>query len=360
MRSLLELVETQTERIVETAIAKLRLAAPDRTVVELADGIQPFLRDFAGALRIAYGEDGTATLPGHSVEAGRHGRQRFRHGFDVLVVVRDYGALCDSITDTAMECRYEMTTREAQVLKQCVDAATSASVDEYWRASHATRQRQADDTLHALVDQIRAEVGTGRMAYRALQSGMIGFTSQTARLVERSFRRIEHALAKTVAASVRANDSRPPERIEIETWLREVLAGVARLDGQRLDVEIEPGLEVDGDSNLLAAAVAHLVQNAITYSHAQATITVSAYTARDTFVNVDVRDECGGLPVNMDVDRFLPYFIEGGERDAPALGLALVQRAAVVHDGEVTVHNRPGAGCTFRLRISRRRDASLT
>lgn len=353
-----EFLERHRDEVVELALSRLRAATPDRTDPELADGLEEFVRNVEATLRREDGQDTVTALPGQSITAARHGRQRYQHGFDVLVVVRDYGAVCDSISEAAIARNLQFTARETQLLNRCVDAATSTAIDEYWHESQAAGQTRAADALSSLAQEIRTEIASGRMAFRAIQSGSLGLQSRTAGLVDRSFRRIEHMLAKSVtSARLDAQSSVVGTSIDVEVWLQSVVAGLARERGIRVYVSAPADLTLEGDLPLLSSAVSHLVQNAVTYSKEGARVEVRAYVSDDPYINIDVSDECGGLPPNITDELFIPYFLEGGRHEAPPLGLSIAQRAAVAHHGEVIVRNLPGQGCVFRLRLPRSRDA---
>jgi signal transduction histidine kinase/CHASE2 domain-containing sensor protein len=114
-----------------------------------------------------------------------------------------------------------------------------------------------------------------------------------------------------------------------------------------------------GDADLITRAVTNLIDNAIKFSPADSTVTVSAHTDVQAMV-IEVADEGHGIS-----PEFLPSIFEKFYRvprvtdaDVPGtgLGLALVREVAELHGGRVSVESKPGAGSVFSLRLPIQKD----
>lgn len=57
----------------------------------------------------------------------------------------------------------------------------------------------------------------------------------------------------------------------------------------------EEGLAVEGDRQVLAAALANILQNAVKFTRPGGRVSLSA-SAMDDRILIGVEDECGGLP----------------------------------------------------------------
>ena len=62
-----------------------------------------------------------------------HGRDLLRQGFTVSQVVHDYGDVCQSITDLAMEMNAPISTDDFRTLNRCLDDAIAGAVTEFGR-----------------------------------------------------------------------------------------------------------------------------------------------------------------------------------------------------------------------------------
>ena len=103
---------------------------------------------------------------------------------------------------------------------------------------------------------------------------------------------------------------------------------------------------LEGDETLLQLAVTHLVRNAVQASPTGGRVRMAVEPARDG-VRLVVEDEGPGIP---DVDPrriFEPFFLT--RANGRGLGLAIVRRVVLAHEGTVRAMARPGGGARFEL-----------
>ncbi|OJT21951.1 hypothetical protein BO221_24700 [Archangium sp. Cb G35] len=105
---------------------------------ELADHIPDFMREVVAALRRE--EEGQSPKTHRVGPLGwEHGEQRFRVGFDLPSMVREYGTLHDCIHEFVEEQGQALIrVEEVRVLVQCFNRAISEAVVHYTRI----RERQ--------------------------------------------------------------------------------------------------------------------------------------------------------------------------------------------------------------------------
>ncbi|MEM9668280.1 MAG: HAMP domain-containing sensor histidine kinase [Pseudomonadota bacterium] len=96
----------------------------------------------------------------------------------------------------------------------------------------------------------------------------------------------------------------------------------------------------------------NLVSNAVKYSNAGDTVTLSAGELAGT-VFLSVKDEGAGMD-QADLDRIAAPFAQGDNakgRAGTGLGLAVVQRFAELHGGRVVIDTAPGKGTRVRVTL---------
>lgn len=119
-------------------------------------------------------------------------------------------------------------------------------------------------------------------------------------------------------------------------------------------VDKPTGAVVLGDRSLLTTAVGNLVENAVNYSEAGSTVTVSSAIRRG-HVHIAVSDNGIGIAPK-DQRRIFERFFRADPARSRAtggtgLGLAIVKHIASNHGGSIHVFSRPGIGSTFTLRL---------
>ena len=146
------------------------------------------------------------------------------------------------------------------------------------------------------------------------------------------------------------------ERIPVREILAEVEIGaavVAHSMGLHLRVDTVDGdVIVASDRQILAAAVANLLQNALKFTRPGTTVTLRA-TATEDRVFIDVADECGGLPLDKQENLLKPFVQKDGDRSGLGLGLSICAKAMKSVDGALRIRDLPGEGCVFTLDLPR-------
>jgi two-component system phosphate regulon sensor histidine kinase PhoR len=126
--------------------------------------------------------------------------------------------------------------------------------------------------------------------------------------------------------------------------------------GVRLTAESPSGvLSVIGDGERLERALSNLVANALKFTPAEGSITVSASGTEEEVV-VSVRDTGIGIDAEQQPRVFERFYKADRGRGGGGigLGLAIVKHIVLAHEGNVTVESRAGRGSTFTMRLPRR------
>jgi signal transduction histidine kinase len=131
----------------------------------------------------------------------------------------------------------------------------------------------------------------------------------------------------------------------------ELYDAAAEESAVQLRIAIESPVWASGDRDLLASAVASLIDNAIKYAGSGATVKVSAQ-AEPQGVVISVRDNGPGIPIN-ELQRVTERFYRLDQaRSLPGngLGLAIVAAIAQLHGGQLRLEDgNPGLRASILL-----------
>ena len=346
--------------------------APRPTEFELEHGIPLFLDQLAATLSSKLGirartGDVVSDVHGSTIgdqtvsdSATKHGGDLLRMGFTVAQVVNDYGDACQAITELAIERQATIRTEEFQALNLCLDDAIAGAVSEFQRQREI--QVVAEDTerstqdLGFLAHELRNLLSTANLAYAALRNGSVGISGSTGTALGKTLTRLGNLVDRSFAMVRLKVGVESRERIVIGEFIEEVEVSAmmeAKARGHRLTVQTDDvRAEVEGDRQILASVVANLLQNAFKYSRPGGHVALRTSTTPAT-VQIDVEDECGGLPPGKAEMLFKPFEQHGKDRSGLGLGLAICVRGAETVGGAVRVRDLPGKGCVFSLAIPR-------
>jgi signal transduction histidine kinase len=325
--------------------------APRPTDVELEYGVPLFLDQLVGALRHALEPD---PQPDAAIRdsAVRHGNELLHGGFTIAQVVRDYGGICQAITEMAVERAESITAREFQTLNLCLDDGIAAAVTEFGRL----REHEGSARASHLAHELRNKMNTALLAFETLKAGTVGVAGSTGRVLERSLAGMRSLLDRELIEVRLGAELHHFEPIVVRELLEDVevaaaMDAVAR--GLRFSVAPTPSeLMVSGDREILASVVSNLLQNALKFSRAGGQVSLRATGTADR-VFIEVEDECGGLPPGKVDALFQPFSQHSADRSGLGLGLGICRRGARINSGEIRVVNRPGSGCVFTVDLPR-------
>lgn len=148
-------------------------------------------------------------------------------------------------------------------------------------------------------------------------------------------------------------DAQPSDmKAVIEYAIEMVQPGIEEKNMQ-LKTFLEP-LTVKGDANRLVQILMNLLSNAIAYSAAEKTITISLYQKKNYAV-IDVADEGIGIgpkELNRLFERF--YRVDKARSrnsGGTGLGLSIVKHLVEAHHGKIEVKSTPGVGSVFTIHL---------
>jgi signal transduction histidine kinase len=341
------------------ACAKARVAlrtSPKPSDAELTNGIPVFLDQLCAALRLAKSTDVVA----HgqiSESAGRHGRDLLRMGLTIGQVVHDYGDVCQTITELAVQQDAAIAGQEFRILNLCLDDAIAEAVTEYARQREHTIADQGTERLGVLAHDLRNLLHTATLTFESIKSGRVAAGGSTGLVHSRSLMGLRDLVDRSLADVRLDAGIECLESISVAGFVDEIEIGAlhqARARGLHLAVaSVDRAVTIVGDRQTLAAAISNLLQNAFKFTrkHGSVSLTTRATTDRVLF---EIEDECGGLPPGKAEDLFRPFKQRSADRSGVGLGLSICLKAARANAGELHVRDLPGKGCVFTLDLPRK------
>ncbi len=357
-----EFLTANTSEIIARTRAKVAArTTPVPTEAVLENGVPLFLNQLIDRLCPSTADNDNGAI---EETAAQHGGELLTMGFTVSQLIHGYGDICQVVMLLADETHAQITVDEFRRFNRCLDDAIAHSVTEYERRRDQSITYQGAERLGSLAHELRNRLSAAMLAVTVLQEGTVGINGSTGAILVRNLRAmrdlINHSLVGVrldsgLGQRRRVSVAEIVGEVEIEASL-EAIAG-----GFKLAVSpVEHGIDVDADPQILSAAIANLLQNALKFSRPQGHVTLRTSATAD-HVRIEVEDECGGLPPDAAEHLFLPFAQRSANRIGLGLGLSISRKGVEAMDGALSVRDLPGTGCVFSIELPRlRRETAIT
>ena len=351
-----EFIAVHREEIIRRCRMKVSMrSVPPPTEAELDHGVPLFLEQLVDALRL-----GTPSSAAIGRTALLHGHDLLRQGFTVAQVVHDYGDVCQSITELAVELNAPISAGDFRTLNRCLDDAIAGAVTEYGRERIQSgiegESARGSERLGFLAHELRNVLHTATLAFEILQTGNVGITGSTGTLLQRSLRGLDALIGRSLAEIRLSQCSLHRQRFLVGGFIGD-LTLPARLESDAKGVTfavlpVDPDLAIEADRQILQAVVMNVLQNSFKFTrpHTRVTLRVRADSERAL---IEVEDECGGLPGGSALDLFRSFEQRGADRTGVGLGLAFCRWAVEANGGQIHARNIPDVGCVFTIDLPR-------
>jgi signal transduction histidine kinase len=367
------LSENRGELIERCRMKVAKRPSPRATEEELDHGITIFLDQIIKTLkaeesdrdvesREVSGPSGgaDAVLSEVGVAAKEHGRELLQHGFTIDQVVHDYGDLCQSVTDLAVERGAPIANHEFRTLNRCLDNAIAVAATEFSAQRDnifADKDARANERLGFFAHELRNHLNSATLALTAIKAGSVGLTGATGAVLDRSLVALRRLIDSSLSEA-RTTAGMPVRHrlFSLTEFIAEVQLSAsleAQVNKCTLTVSyVDSRLAVDADRELLLSAVGNLLQNAFKFTHSGSEVLLKVYAAGDRIL-IEVEDKCGGLPPG-DVEKmFLPFTQGGADTSGLGLGLSISRRSVEANGGTLNVRDVPASGCVFTIDLPR-------
>jgi signal transduction histidine kinase len=355
-----EFITSHREEIVSRCRSKVAARSPSFAEAAINHGVPVFLDQLVDTLDL-----GLTSSPEIARSAVQHGRDLLRRGFTVSQVVHDYGDVCQTITELAVERHVQIKTGDFRTMNRCLDDAIAGAVTEYGRAQdQSTLDREAargSERLGFLAHELRTIISTAIMAFEVLKTGNVGVAGSTGTVLHRSLWSSQALIERSLAEARLSQGIQRRESFLVSDFIHD-LVPAALLDAESRSITlrvlpVEAAVAIEADPQILAAVVASLLKNACRFTRPLSTVTLVVEASADR-VRIEVHDECDGLPATDINNLFRPFEHHSGEpasSDRPRIGfgLAFSRWAVEANDGRISARNLPGGGCVFTVDLPR-------
>jgi hypothetical protein len=172
--TLSDFITQNRDELIRRCRAKVakRTSSPP-TTADIDHGVPLFLNQLCEEL--THGQSHSHDI---SKSAREHGHDLLLKQFTVSEVVHDYGDVCQSVTDLAVELKASISTDDFRTMNRCLDDAIAGAVTQYAQEQDISRDGESHLIRHLLES---ASAG-----YEALRAGKVGFGGSTGNMVGQS------------------------------------------------------------------------------------------------------------------------------------------------------------------------------
>lgn len=351
-----EFVAVNREEIIRRCRAKVAArSVPSPTLAEMDHGVPVFLDQLMNALRC-----GVSSSPEIGRTAVQHGHDLLLQGLTVSQVVHDYGDVCQSITELAVETHAPISTDDFRTLNRCLDDAIAGAVTEFGRGQNQStldkETARGSERAGLLAHELRNLLNTAIMAFEVLKTGNVGVTGSTGTVLHRSLVGARTLISRSLAEVRLTQGVQNREQFRVSEFIEDLTPAAtleANARGIGLTVaSVDEEVVIDVDRQVLASVVMNLLQNAVKFTRPRTTISLSVGASTER-VFLEIQDECGGLPQGSTHELFRPFEQRGADRTGLGLGLAFSRGGIEANHGRIYARNLPNQGCVFIVDLPR-------
>ncbi|QOL26783.1 phosphate ABC transporter permease family protein [Thalassotalea sp. LPB0316] len=221
----------------------------------------------------------------------------------------------------------------------------------------SSQKRLLADISHELRSPLaRLQIAIG-IAQQSSADSMSEAQLSSLTRIEKEADEIETMISQVLALSrLEANQQQQAfEQVNLSSLVSQLCQDAqfeADAQSKALVCQVKPGIELNGDGQLLSRAFENLIRNAIKY--AQQTIQV-VLEEEDKTIHFFVQDDGGGVN-DEEIDKiFTPFYRASASRNRQSggvgLGLAITRSAISAHNGSVTAENAEPQGLKVSVRL---------
>lgn len=352
--SMATLLQQHRKELLARWLEKLRRTLPSEGALaesQLIDSFELYLDGLIETFRV-----GDSVLPEKSSIAREHGGQRHTLRRPIEDVVREYHLFFEAVIEIAIGLGRVPTSEDCVRLSRYLNRGTAAAAAEYARHRDSEVRTQQLEHFAFVTHEVRNPLNSASLAWNLLKAeGLLH--GPLADRMERSLNRIasvvDSALVDIRVRLASGSFGLREERVALSALLDEARAdaeGEAEAKQVTLNIESAKPIVLRIDRRLMFSALSNVVRNAVKFSRAGGHVELRAALSEGHPV-IEIEDSCGGLEPQVAERVFEAFQQSGHDRSGFGLGLALALEAVELHKGTISVQNRVGKGCVFRIEL---------
>jgi signal transduction histidine kinase len=255
----------------------------------------------------------------------------------------------------AVELNASITPDEFRTLNRCLDEAMAEAVSEFGRQRELSLSDDETERLGFFAHELRNVLSNSMLAFEILKNGTVGVGGSTGALLGRNLTRMRDLIDRSLAEVRLKAGIKKRERVLLTDFIEEVeVAATIEAKARGLQLTITPvprGVSIEVDRQILAAAVANLLQNAFKFTRPGGHVLVRTHADQGRLF-IAIEDECGGL-IDKAETLFAPFEQRSTDRSGLGLGLAIAREGVAANGGAISARNIPGRGCIFTIELPR-------
>jgi two-component system phosphate regulon sensor histidine kinase PhoR len=375
-RKLADLIQTKKQSILDEWHVRLRplLAAKDIAVPELNDEMLIFLDELAERIREI--DRMHSWLDGISSEeqiesqihidnqiestAVNHGRQRFNVGYDVVEMVKEFGILCEVVSEEAEKDDIIIGGKGGQMFHFTFNKALAVAVLSFQKERQKEVRERRKEYLSFVMHDLKTPLNAIMVAAQGIEEKVDDprLVSEMVRIIIRSGQKLDELLQKTIniekTATVNDAEDLIPRSFELWPVLQSVIdefkipATVSNITIHNL---VPTNFVIFADVLAMTSVLRNLVSNAIKYTPGGKIVMGVSTLPEKENVQFWVRDNGVGIPEERLQQLFNKVSPDPRQKGSTGIGLFLVRKIVQAHNGNVSVESKVGEGSIFRITL---------
>jgi two-component system sensor histidine kinase CiaH len=217
-------------------------------------------------------------------------------------------------------------------------------------------QRQQQNFMMAVTHELKTPISVARLNLETLRKYQLDPEKQK-KLISMTLEETERLNTLTnnilISSQLEGSYGFSKEELDLSDLFRDRVREFSQRCHDRPFIEeIEPGIEIKGDTLLLQLLINNLIENAIKYSPKDAAVTCRLF-ADNRGIHLQVIDKGPGIPEGEKKNIFRKFYRIGNEStrktQGTGLGLYLCQRVANDYHADISVTNQSPTGSNFEV-----------
>ncbi len=294
-------------------------------------------------------------------QAVNHGEERFKAGFSVTEVVREYSLLREIIGDVVEKGGPPLSGSCGRTVHRAINSAISIAVQSYTLEKAKELRKRREENISFIIHDLKTPLSAINLAAGVIEDTIVSDPAAAAEMLQliiRNASRMDAMLQKIIEAE-KALQSGIETKLaarELDLWplVESVVEGMRSLamDSNTEIVDlISHTATVFADAPSLTTIFQNLISNGLKYT-SNGKIILSSKHHHD-YTECTVKDTGDGIPAARLATLFTDREIDPNKKGSSGLGLSIVKKAVEAHGGKLKVESTLGEGTTFRFTLPR-------